>query len=351
MSTQYENLAQSLQKFYETGFEPLEGVALNARDVKESLSRSFRGKDLAKAVGVPDVRYIYDAEQSGHLPSPKSDKGTRQGSSLADVIRMQEHFKTRPWRHSEDTPAIIAFTNFKGGCWKTTTSWYAGTCYANQGFRVLLVDVDPQASLTLNCGLLPDIEVDDEDSLGPHLKDEADRSAKSLIRDTYLPNMKIIPACLGLATVDLKLTLQMMNSSTDTDKLEVLSRLDAVIEEVQDDFDIIIMDGTPSLGVLTMNIILAANIIVAPVPTELTDFASTLSFCELVAQQMSLVGNVAQAAGVDPDAPHVLFLPTRFSPEGTKTSGSQEVLELIQETFGDRALSTPIRKHDAAVSN
>ena len=349
MGQNYAEIVEKLDQYYEAGRETLEGVALHARE--QGLSRSFRGKDLAKVVGLSDARLIYDAEQGGELPSPKTAKGIRQGSSLSDVLMMQRYFKTQPWRHPDDPVAVISFTNFKGGCWKTTTSWYAGACYANQGFRVLLIDIDPQASLSLNCEKLPDFGVKVEDTLGPHLKDQADVSAKSLIQDTYLPNMKIIPSCLGLATVDLRLTAEMIQKTSADEKVEVLRRLKRVIDEVQEDFDIIIMDGTPSLGMLTMNIIAASNIIVAPVPTELTDFASTLAFCQLVAEQMDTVATVAEAAGLEPDGPQTFFLPTRFSPEGTKTAGSQEVLELIKETFGDQAFDTPIRKHDAAISN
>ncbi len=76
----------------------------------------------------------------------------RLGATLEQILVMQEYFDTLPWRRDDEEPVVMSFTNFKGGCWKTTTSWYAGSYYANLGYRVLFVDLDPQASLTLNCG-------------------------------------------------------------------------------------------------------------------------------------------------------------------------------------------------------
>lgn len=351
MAETYDQLIDALFSLNEQGFNLLEGMAKDSSDDGDPLEpRRWKGEELREVVGVQNPEVIYKAEKSGALPSSVGKAGQRLGSTLEDILRMQEYFGTRPWRHRDDPTCVLAFTNFKGGCWKTTTSWYAGAYYASRGFRVLLVDVDPQASLTLNCGYVPDVNIHDQDSLAYHLIDHADKSpVKSLIKDTYLPNMKLIPSSLGMSSVELHLSADLFKAREPELQSRILSRLRSALADVKGDFDIVIMDGTPSLGVLTTNIIYASTVIVAPVPTEIADYASTLSFCELVGDLLNSVKDATTGRPAVP--PKVLFLPTRFSPEGTKTVGSEEVHGLIKDTFGTRALPTPIRKHDAAVSN
>ncbi|HBO13553.1 MAG TPA: hypothetical protein DD491_12270 [Halieaceae bacterium] len=338
-----------LRRFHHHGYSVLDTLTVNANAAIPE--RRYRGDDLAEVVGLPNVQRIYAEERSGALPSPRDDNGRRLGSTLSEVMGLQAHFGTRPWRHPDDPPAIVAFANQKGGCWKTTTSWWFGSYCAQRGLRVLLVDADPQASLTLNCGHLPDINVHDEDTLGPLLVQGDESGAADLIRPTYLPNMQIIPSCLGLASVEMSMTTELYGADTNREAMDVLLRLQRLLASASADYDVLVVDGTPSLGVLTTNLLLAANLIVTPVPTEITDYASTVAFNELVADQLASVQRLAETLDIDVRSPEIFFLPTRYSQEGTQSLGSQEVLALIQETFGDRALSTPIKKHDAAVSN
>ncbi|MDO8863259.1 AAA family ATPase [Haliea sp. E1-2-M8] len=344
-----------LGRYLETGHQLIRGIKTIAED--QMPPRRYKGEELVELVGAKS-NTIYMAEKEGRLPPPDLDPKThrRLGATLEQVLGMQEYFGTRPWRKPDEIPMVMSFTNFKGGCWKTTTSWYAGSYYANLGYRVLFVDLDPQASLTHNCGILPDFETCHEQSLGPFILEEEGFPAswaKNVIRDTHLPNLKIIPSTLQLAGVEYALSNAIMEARSETDRVAKMMhwfhRVKDTISEIKEDFDIVIMDGTPSLGLLPLNIIFASDAVIVPVPTEITDFASTLSFGDLYREQSETLYN---NFGDDIVLPDMLFLPTRFSAsEKTATLGSEFVLDQIRKTFGVDCMQSVIKKHEAVVSN
>jgi chromosome partitioning protein len=324
---------------------------------REKMSpRRFKGEELRELVKVSSLSTLYMAEKEGRLPGPDLDHNNRRiGATLPQVLQMQEYFGTQPWRAEIEEPVVLSFTNFKGGCWKTTTSWYAGAYYANMGFRVLFVDLDPQASLTLNCGLLPDFETSHRQSLGPFILEEEGypvESTGSVVRKTYLENMDLIPSTLELAGVEYSLANAVVDARHRGDAegmFACFQRVRDAISVIKDDYDIIILDGTPSLGLLPLNIIFSSDAVIVPVPTEITDFCSTLSFCDLYREQAETLGSFF---GDALQMPEMVFLPTRFSPsEKTATLGSEFVLNQIRETFGASCMKSVIKKHESVVSN
>tara|TARA_A100001391_G_scaffold201871_2_gene189958 strand:- start:11313 stop:12512 length:1200 start_codon:yes stop_codon:yes gene_type:complete len=339
----------------ETGHNLIRDIKAIAED--QMPPRRFKGAELSELVGA-SLSTIYMAEKEGRLPPPDVDPNThrRLGATLEQVIGMQTYFDTLPWRRDDEDAVVMSFTNFKGGCWKTTTSWYAGSYYANLGYRVLFVDLDPQASLTHNCGILPDFETSHEQSLGPYILEEEGfppEWAGNVIRNTHIENLKIIPSTLQLAGVEYALSNAIMESRSGQDRVARMMhwfhRVRDIIGQVKQNFDIVIMDGTPSLGLLPLNIIFASDTVIVPVPTEITDFASTLSFGDLYKEQSETLHNVF---GEDLSLPDMLFLPTRFSAsEKNATLGSEFVLKQIQRTFGPDCMQSVIKKHEAVVSN
>ena len=319
--------------------------------------RRFKGKELSDVTGVSLSR-IYMAEKEGRLPPADVDEVTnrRLGCTLQQVIEIQNYFDTSPSRKKEDEPVVLSFTNFKGGCWKTTTSWYAGSYFASRGYKVLFVDLDPQASLTLNCGILPDFETSHETSLGPYILEEEghkEQFVRNVVHNTYLPNLKIIPSTLQLAGVEYALSNAIVESRDSQEsiskKLHWFHRVRDCLSEIKNDYDIIIVDGTPTLGLLPLNIIFASDAVIVPVPTEITDFASTLAFCDLYKEQAEVL---VEFFGEAITLPEMLFLPTRFSPsEKNATLGSEFVLDQIRKTFGTACMQSVIKKHESVVSN
>ena len=146
------------------------------------------------------------------------------------------------------------FLNFKGGTGKTSVSAFYAFRLAMLGFKVLMIDLDPQGHLT-QC-----MDVEHEDIQATLYNVMIERVPfKDVIIDTALPNLKLVPANLDLSPVELALT------SANAREL----RLRKALAEVQDDFDVIVMDASPSIGLLNLNGILAATDLFVPV---LADF-------------------------------------------------------------------------------
>lgn len=349
-----ESTLNKMGSYLETGHRLTSSIQELSRD--KMAPRRYKGEELRELAGVSSLSTLYMAEKEGRLPGPDLDHNNRRmGATLDQVAQMQGYFGTQPWRADIEDPVVLSFTNFKGGCWKTTTSWYAGSYYANLGFRVLFVDLDPQASLTLNCGLLPDFETSHRQSLGPFILEEEGfpvENTMSVVRPTYLDNMQLIPSTLELAGVEYSLANAVVAARHRGDNegmFACFQRVRDAISAVKHNYDIIILDGTPSLGLLPLNIIFSSDAVIVPVPTEITDFCSTLSFCDLYREQAETLGSFF---GDSLQMPEMVFLPTRFSPsEKTATLGSEFVLNQIRETFGASCMKSVIKKHESVVSN
>lgn len=318
--------------------------------------RRFKGEERETLLGVSNSAF-YHAESDGRIPmEDRDERNRRMGSTLAEILQLQEIFGKRPGKADNEDAVTISVTNFKGGCTKSTTCFYAGSYFANQGFKVLLVDLDPQATLTLNCGLLPDIQIQREHSMASLIVPESGLlpppSLRDIIRPTHLPSMDIVPSTLALSDVEMLLSAEMMHASMrgDTEAAAGLfTRVRDLLSEVRSDYDLILLDGTPSLGILPLNIVFGSDLVLVPVPTEITDFSSTITFCELYATQAV---TIIEKIGNRIVLPEMVYIPTRFSPsEHQATYGSAQVLQFIRDVFGDRGTHSVIRRHDAVISN
>ncbi|OIU72940.1 ParA family protein [Rossellomorea aquimaris] len=170
---------------------------------------------------------------------------------------------------------IIAVTNQKGGVGKTTTSVNLGACLAYIGQKVLLVDIDPQGNATSGVGVekgdvhqcIYDVLVDDVD-------------VRETIKQSKVENLSIVPATISLAGAEIELV--------PTISREV--RLKKALEKVKDDFDYIIIDCPPSLGLLTINALTASDAVVIPVQCEyyaLEGLSQLLSTVRLVQKHLN----------------------------------------------------------------
>jgi len=148
---------------------------------------------------------------------------------------------------------ILSIANQKGGVGKTTTSVNLGACLAYIGKKVLLVDVDPQGNATSGVGI-EKAEVDQ--CIYDVLVDDVE--AKDVIRPTAIENLSAIPATIQLAGAEIELV--------PTISREV--RLKRALEEVKNQFDYIIIDCPPSLGLLTLNALTASDSVIIPVQCE-----------------------------------------------------------------------------------
>lgn len=148
---------------------------------------------------------------------------------------------------------IIAIANQKGGVGKTTTSVNLGACLAYIGKKVLMVDIDPQGNATSGAGIE---KADVEQCIYDVLVDDV--AAREVIKPTKVENLYAIPATIQLAGAEIELV--------PTISREV--RLKRALDEVKNEYDYILIDCPPSLGLLTINSLTAADAVLIPVQCE-----------------------------------------------------------------------------------
>lgn len=259
---------------------------------EKTLELRFNVRSAAEMVGKSE-KLIRDAEADGRLPTPVKDveTGRRTGYSLAQVNRMREVFGTLPTRAETDVPAVIAVQNFKGGVGKSTVVTHLAQFFALKGYRVCVIDCDSQASSTAIFGLNPDVDVDeDEDTLYPFFRHGGPPSLHYALRATYWPGIALIPANLGLYDAEYEFAARMAREQTF-----VLDRLRAGIETIADQFDIILLDPPPALGMLSLSVLRAANALIVPAPPNNIDFASTAHFLKMMSATLNEISEVGGA--------------------------------------------------------
>ncbi|GKT03679.1 ParA family protein [Furfurilactobacillus sp. WILCCON 0119] len=213
---------------------------------------------------------------------------------------------------------VIALANQKGGVGKTTTSVNLGACLANQGQRILLVDTDAQGNATSGIGIQKaTIQKDIYDIL------VNETPVSEVILATNHPGMDIIPATIQLSGAEIELTNLMARET----------RLKDALQEVIDDYDFILIDCPPSLGLLTINAFTASDSILIPVQSEyyaLEGLSQLLNTIKLVQKHFN---RSLRIEGV---------LLTMFD---ARTNLGAEVNAEVQKYFGDRVYKTIIPRN------
>jgi chromosome partitioning protein len=209
---------------------------------------------------------------------------------------------------------VIAFANQKGGVAKTTTTLNLAAAFAEQGHRVLCVDMDPQGNLTMSQGIDPDtLETSMFDVL------VHDLSIREVIRKREID---IACASIDLAGAEIAMSTKIGRERSLTKALKLVS----------DDYDWIFIDTPPSLGLLTVNALTAADQVIVPVQCEYLSMRGLLQLQNTLSMIRENLNPKVQIAGI---------LPTMVD---TRTLHAREALEILEENFGDRVFGARIRK-------
>lgn len=334
----------------------LMNLMIEASNTEPVEPRYFKGSELLKVTNQRSASTITKAAQRGDIPLPvKSSNGQNLGYTLKQVLEIQTYFDSRPIRKPGDPSVVLAFINFKGGCWKSTTAQHAASYYANLGLRVLIVDLDPQASLTASVGVRPDVDTHYYNTFAAYFDgvetDEGESCVtadyvRSCVRNTYLPTLDIIPSCLDMAECEFSLAAEQFRNQHLPGRSSFASfyKVKEALSYVRDDYDIVIVDGTPSLGMIPMNILLASDALIVPVPTERNDFISTQAFCRLY---VSMCEKIRMVVGDDELLPDMMFVASRYS----KSRSADEILNFMKSIYANDIAPEAVRKHDAGVGN
>jgi chromosome partitioning protein len=299
---------------------------------------SFTIGEAADLVGRTPAA-IRDAERDGRLPPPpRTETNRRVGYTLAQVNDMRGVFGTRPWRAPDDPCAVIAVQNFKGGVGKSTISVHLAQYLAIQGYRVALIDCDSQGSATTLFGYVPDLDLEEGDTLYPFLRYDEMRSLDYALKQTHFDGLQLIPANLRLFQSEYELAARMARGSG-----RLLDRLAQGIASIADRFDVVILDPPPALGAISLSVLRAANALVVPVPPTVMDFSSTAAF-------LAMLDETLEELGSRDLAPVLNFVRVVASKVDENKSMQKELLALMRQVFGLAMIRTPL-KDSAEIDN
>jgi chromosome partitioning protein len=222
--------------------------------------------------------------------------------------------------------------NLKGGSTKTSTTMCLGQGLALRGHKVLLIDLDPQGTLTQFFGILPDSEVEQERTVEPLcLGDYADLEY-AVRRDTYYAGLHLIAASPALFGAEFALPAQQVKSPTSFRFWDVLNE---GLQPLRDEYDAIIIDTSPSLSYLTLNALFAADGLIVPLPLEGPAYSSLAQFWSMFTD---IAGGLGKRTGADKEYDFVHVVPSRVKDELT----NNVVARWVSQTYGQYILPISI---------
>jgi chromosome partitioning protein len=301
---------------------------------RKGLALRFGIAEAAQLLGCSTNR-IRMAEEDGRLPSPpSSDSGRRLGYSVEDLLHMRDVLGASPRRADGDPPAIIAVQNFKGGVGKSTVTTHLAHYFAVQGYRVLVVDCDSQATTTTLFGFNPHFNITREQTLYPYLSiDPTQADLLYAVQKTPWPNVDLIPSNLELFDVEYEL------AAAGADGSSVLAtrfrKLKRGLADLARSYDVVILDPPPALGTISLAVMQAANALLVPLAATTPDFCSTVQFLSMMEQVLSQLDE----AGIDVSYDFVRLLCSKFD---SNDPSHAMVRQIMEGTFGPALLPVPI---------
>ena len=238
----------------------------------------FSPAQLGALVNLDTRQVDYRARKGGTLPpGGLNTAGTRREFQLTEVRQWTRALRGSRLRPAGAEAITIAVANFKGGVTKTTTAVTLAQGLSIRGHSVLVIDCDPQGSLTTLFGILPDAEVEAQHTILPLCLGEED-SVEYAIRPTYWDGIDLIPATSVLFSAEFALPGRQRDEGRGFQFWNVLHY---GIEKARQHYDVIIIDTPPALSYVTINAMMAADGIITPLPPNALDFASSVQFWDL----------------------------------------------------------------------
>lgn len=308
--------------------------------------RLFSSAEVADFLGVTQ-NHIKKLHLEGKGPEPLVSQSGRRSYTAAQMMELRafldKHGRTDfkryvPIRRYGETLQVVSVVNFKGGSGKTTTAAHLAQYLALTGHRVLAIDLDPQASLTALHGMQP--ELDKNPSLFEALRyDEHRRSIKEVIQTTNFPGLDIVPANLELQEYEYETPLAASNKNSPEGRM-FFTRITQALKEVDDRYDVVVIDCPPQLGYLTLTALTASTSVLITVHPQMLDIMSMSQF-------LLMLGGILQSikgVGAKVRLKWFRYLVTRYEP----TDGPQaQMVGFMQAMFNKRMLSNQMLKSTA----
>lgn len=305
--------------------------------------RKFTSGEAASLLGVNDS-YLRKLHLDGKGPSPQLTPGNRRQYSAEDIqalrVLLQQTARKPgdylPGRREGDHMQVIGVMNFKGGSGKTTTAAHLAQRLALKGFRVLAIDLDPQASLTALHGVQPEIDLPDGGTLYDAIRYEAPCPIAEIIRPTYIPNLDIIPGNLELMEFEHETPRALAQGGAGL----FFFRVREALAQVEDRYDVVVIDCPPQLGFLTMSALSASTGVLVTIHPEMLDVMSMSQFLRMTADLMDVIAE----SGADLSHDWMRYLLTRFEPTDAPQN---RIAAFLRTMYGDKVLNATQLKSTA----
>lgn len=328
-----EKLSARLQALRDQLFPP---------DARKVLRR-FTSGEAAALIGVKDA-YLRKLHLDGKGPSPEIGTGGRRYYSPEDIqalrVLLEQGAKTKgaylPGRREGDHLQVIAVINFKGGSGKTTTSAHLAQKAALSGYRVLGIDLDPQASFSALHGFQPEFDLLDGGTLYDAIRYDDPCPLAEVIQKTYFTNLDIIPGNLDLMEFEHETPAAVTGGQGQF----FFTRVGDALASVENNYDIVIMDCPPQLGFLTMSALSAATAVLVTVHPQMLD---VMSMCQFLLMTSNLLSVVSDAGG-DMNYDWLRYVITRYEPgDGPQN----QMVGFMRSMFGEHVLNHEVLKSTA----
>ncbi len=305
-------------------------------DAQKKLRR-FSLAEVADFVGV-SPSYLKKLHLQGKGVEPQVTPSGRRHYTAAQIEELRTLLDRSPRRRENDKLQVIAVVNFKGGSGKTTTAAHLSQHLALKGFRVLAIDLDPQASLTALFGIQP--EIDGNLSLYESLRyDENRKPISEVIRSTSFPSLDIAPANLELQEYEYETPIA-MHAQDSVAGRTFYTRIGGALSEVDDRYDVVVIDCPPQLGYLTLTALAAATSVLITVHPQMLDIMSMSQFLLMLGGILKSI----ETANVKVSLDWFRYLVTRYEPGDIP---QQEMVGLMQSMFARQMLRNPMVKSTA----
>src|SRR5450631_3254632 len=293
--------------------------------------------------GTPVTNVVTTATESPTAGRPNAEGPTANGSVAPDVVetpeltpahlpgtqnvgagqmgptgRVMPDFPEPLALRSHGPARVIAMCNQKGGVGKTTSTINLGAALAELGRRVLLVDFDPQGALSVGLGVNPH----ELDRTVYNLLMEREVTADDVLLKTNVPGLDLLPSNIDLSAAEVQLVGEVAREQT----------LGRVLGPVLPDYDFVIIDCQPSLGLLTVNALTAADSVIIPLECEFFALRGVALLMDTILKVQDRLNPQLELQGI---------LATMYD---ARTLHGREVLARVVEAFGDRVFHTVINR-------
>jgi chromosome partitioning protein len=334
-----------------------QGSALSGRLEKHRLEnfppdavktlRAFQLAEAAEYIGVSQG-HLKNLSLNGKGPLPAVTATGRRSYTAEQMLEMRQYLDANgrsdsrmyvPHRKNDEHLQIIGVVNFKGGSGKTTTTAHLAQHLALTGHRVLAIDLDPQASLTALHGIQP--ELDHLPSLYEAIRYDDDRKPLSaLIKKTNFPGLDIVPANLDLQEFEYDTPLILSEKGTRDMGRTFFTRLDAALSEVEDQYDVVVLDCPPQLGYLTLTALSSATAVLVTVHPQMLD---VMSMCQFLLMLGEILDPIKRGGG-NMSLDWMRYLVTRYEPGDIPQN---QMVHFMRSLFGGFVLKNEMLKSTA----